>query len=61
MWCSFVRWRSVTLPFLSIRSRRTRTPAPTEILGPEGLARSRAWNAASGGRLPIERCGRISL
>src|SRR5207344_3609338 len=37
--------RNVTLPFLSIRSLRTLTPAPTRIIGPDGLALSRASKA----------------
>jgi hypothetical protein len=44
------RVNGVSFPFLSIRSRRTRTPAPTLIFGPDGRALSRASNAALGVR-----------
>ena len=50
-----VRWRNVTLPFLSIRSLRTLTPAPTRIIGPDGLALSRASKATLGGLRSLAR------
>jgi len=48
-------WRNVTLPLLSIRSLRTLTPAPTRIIGPDGLALARASKATLGGLRSLAR------
>ena len=53
--CRRSGWRNVTLPLLSIRSLRTLTPAPTRIIGPDGLALSRASKATLGGLRSLAR------